>query len=232
MSSHENLDPGHKNRLTDVDLPRFAGEGLFDRLARAVCHAGVLPRKELYESWEMARRVHRLLRRRRRRRVVDLACGHGLLGAILVILDGGDDGLESGQGIDPRPPASSSTLLTVLRQDFARAARFEVIAGRIEDAVIGADDVVVSCHACGALTDAVIGRAVDAHAFVAVLPCCHVLPHRSEKPNPLAGWLDGCLAIDVDRAHRLAAAGYEVHTGNIDPAITPKNRLLIGWPNG
>jgi hypothetical protein len=231
VSSHENLDPGHKNRLTDVDLPRFAGEGLFDRLARAVCHAGVLPRKELYESWEMARRVHRHLRRRRRRRVIDLACGHGLLGAMLVILDGGAGGLEGGQGIDPRPPASSTSLLAALRTDFARVARFDVVTGGIADAVIGADDIVVSCHACGALTDDVIAVAVAARAFVAVLPCCHVLPHRSEKPNPLAGWLDGSLAIDVDRAHRLAAAGYGVHTSSIDPAITPKNRLLIAWPN-
>jgi hypothetical protein len=46
-------------RLTDRDLGRFPGDTLFDRLARAVCHAGCLPRKELYESWEVARRAVR-----------------------------------------------------------------------------------------------------------------------------------------------------------------------------
>ena len=33
---------------------------LFDRIARAVCAAECLPRKELYEAWEMARRVRRV----------------------------------------------------------------------------------------------------------------------------------------------------------------------------
>ena len=48
-----------KTRLTDRDLERFPGDTLFDRAARAVCRAGCLPRKELYEAWEMARRVRR-----------------------------------------------------------------------------------------------------------------------------------------------------------------------------
>jgi hypothetical protein len=56
-------------RLTDRDLDRFPGNTLFDRLARAVCHAGCLPRKELYESWEVARRSRWLFRGSR---VVDL----------------------------------------------------------------------------------------------------------------------------------------------------------------
>ena len=49
-----------KGRLTHRDLPRFPGPTLFDRLARAVCRAGCLPRKELYEAWEMARVRRRL----------------------------------------------------------------------------------------------------------------------------------------------------------------------------
>ena len=72
--------------------------------------------------------------------------------------------------------------------------------------------------------------AIAAGCVVAVLPCCHVLPHRSEKPHRLSGWVDGALAIDIDRAARLAAAGYDVVTQTIDAAITPKNRLLIGLP--
>jgi hypothetical protein len=46
-------------RLTDRDLDRFPADTLFDHLARAVCHAGCLPRKELYESWGVARRAVR-----------------------------------------------------------------------------------------------------------------------------------------------------------------------------
>ena len=73
-----------KDRLTDHDLGRFPTDSLFDRLARAVCHAGCLPRKELYEAWEVARRVRRVFRGGR---VVDLAAGHGLLAHVLLILD-------------------------------------------------------------------------------------------------------------------------------------------------
>jgi hypothetical protein len=50
---------------------------LFDRVARVVCEADCLPRKELFESWEVARRTRR---RFRGGRVVDLAAGHGLVG--------------------------------------------------------------------------------------------------------------------------------------------------------
>src|SRR5688572_19221822 len=73
-----------KDRLSRHDLGRFPTDSLFDRLARAVCHAGCLPRKELYEAWEMARRVRRVFRGGR---IVDLAGGHGLLAHVLLILD-------------------------------------------------------------------------------------------------------------------------------------------------
>src|SRR5581483_941965 len=73
-----------KNRLTDRDLDRFSGKTIFDRIGCAVCEAGCLPRKELYEAWEVARRVRRLFRGGR---IVDLAAGHGLLAQILLLLD-------------------------------------------------------------------------------------------------------------------------------------------------
>ena len=78
------FDPSSKGRLTGYDLDRFRGDTLFDRIGRAVCEAGCLPRKELYEAWEVARRARRLFRGGR---VVDLAAGHGLLAHILLILD-------------------------------------------------------------------------------------------------------------------------------------------------
>src|SRR5260221_13048783 len=74
----------YKGRLTARDVGRFPDDTLFHRVARAVCHAGCLPRKELYEAWEVARRVRRLFRGGR---VVDLGAGHGLLGQILLLLD-------------------------------------------------------------------------------------------------------------------------------------------------
>ena len=71
-------------RLTSRDVGRFPAETLFDRIGRAVCQAGCLPRKELFEAWETARRVRRLFRGGR---IVDLGAGHGLLAQLMLILD-------------------------------------------------------------------------------------------------------------------------------------------------
>ena len=78
------FSPGSRGRLTDDDLGRFPADTLFDRIGRAVCAAGCLPRKELYEAWEVARRARRLFRGGR---VVDLGCGHGLLAHVMLLLD-------------------------------------------------------------------------------------------------------------------------------------------------
>ena len=105
---------GSKERLTEHDLGRFPGESLFDRIARAVCRAGCLPRKELYEAWEVARRTRRLFRGGR---VVDLGSGHGLLGQILLILD---DSSPSVVAVDSRLPVSSARLHEVLMATWPR----------------------------------------------------------------------------------------------------------------
>src|ERR1700746_1576408 len=71
-------------RLTNRDRDRFPGQTLFDRIGRAVCRAGCLPRKELFESWETAKRVRRLFRGGR---IVDLCGGHGVVAQLLLLLD-------------------------------------------------------------------------------------------------------------------------------------------------
>src|SRR5262245_20936859 len=114
LMSDEGLDRASRNRLTERLLPRFAGDSLFDNIARAVCRAGCLPRKELYEAWEVARRVRR---RFRGGRVVDLACGHGLLAQILLLLD---DSSPSALAVDRCIPDSAATLEASLTQSWPR----------------------------------------------------------------------------------------------------------------
>src|SRR5688572_24795610 len=159
-----------KDRLTDHDLGRFPGDSLFDRLARTVCHAGCLPRKELYEAWHMARRVRRVFRGGR---VVDLAAGHGLLAHVLLILDNSS---PQALVVDTTLPPSSIKLHGALVAEWPRLkTRIAFEARPLDSVVLAADDLVVSAHACGALADLVIERASSAHARVAVLPCCHDL---------------------------------------------------------
>jgi len=214
---------GAKDRLTHHDLGRFAGETLFDRLGRAVCAAGVLPRKELYEAWEVARRVRR---RVRGGRVVDVAGGHGLLAHVMLLLD---DTSPEALVIDPvRPPSADALHAAIIGAWPRLSQRIRWFETPLDAVTLDAADVIVSSHACGALTDRVLDAALAAGAPVAVLPCCH--DDQTCDAGPLGGWMDLALAVDSLRAVRLADRGYDVWTQEIPPEITPKHRLLVGRP--
>jgi hypothetical protein len=217
------FSPAFRGRLTDRDLDRFPDDTLFHRVARAVCHAGCLPRKELYEAWETARRVRRLFRGGR---IIDLGAGHGLLAEIMLLLD---DSSPDALVVDKTLPASAGKLYEALVQAWPRLAdRVAFVEGAIDAVDIHPTDVVVSSHACGALTDLVLNLAVAARARVAVLPCCQDL--AAGDAGGLSGWLDGPMAIDIVRAMRLTQHGYRIWTQVIPVDITPKNRLLLGAP--
>lgn len=223
MSAFSSFSPRSRARLTDHDLGRFQGETLFDRIGRAVCEAGCLPRKELYEAWEVAKRTRRWFRGGR---VIDVGAGHGLLAHMMLLLD---DTSPLAVAVDAAFPASSSRIHEVMVRAWPRlSGRIQFVTGKPEGVDVRSSDVVVSCHACGALTDRVIDAAIRARARVSVLPCCHDL--ETCDTGGLAGWIDAALAIDVARAMRLRAEGYRVRTQTIPAEITPKNRLLLAEP--
>ena len=172
----------------------------------------------------MARRVRRLFRGGR---VVDLGGGHGLLAQALLLLDATS---PSAIVVDTAVPASAGKVHQSLVDVWPRlAGRVEFIARPMSDVAIASDDLVVSSHACGRLSDVVIDRALAARARVAVLPCCHDL--LACDTGDLDGWMDGALAVDVMRATRMKQCGYRVWTLAIPEEITPKNRLLLGAPS-
>ena len=187
----------------------------------AVCRAGTLPRKELHEGWEMAKRVRR---RYRGGRILDLACGHGLLAHIMLILD---DSSKIGIAVDKEIPLNAKKLSSSLIESWPRLKnRIIYKEVSVEEITIRSDDIVVSAHACGSLTDLIIDKAIEQHARVAVLPCCHDL--KKSSTNGLEGWMDKTLAVDTLRAVRLRSKGYRIVTQKIPNDITPKNRLLMG----
>ena len=168
--------PSSKARLTNHDLGRFPGDTLFHRIARVVCGAGCLPRKELFEAWEVARRVRR---RFRGGRVVDLCAGHGLLGQIMLLLD---DSSPDVLIVDQALPASCSTLARAMAAEWPKLeGRVSSSEASLADVPLREDDVVVSIHACGALTDAVIDLAAAACSRLAVMPCCHDLDRAHDR---------------------------------------------------
>jgi len=217
------FSPSSKVRLTDRDLDRFPDDTLFHRLARAVCRAGCLPRKELYEAWEMARRIRRLFRGGR---IVDVGGGHGLLARVLLLLD---DSSPAALVVDKAVPPSSARVHEALVDAWPRlSGRIASARMSLEEVELFRTDVVVSSHACGDLSDRVLDRASAARARVAVLPCCHDL--ATCDSGDLAGWVAGGLAIDLVRALRLKQQGYRIWTQTIPAEITPMNRLLLGAP--
>lgn len=217
------IDPSRRARLSPRMAPHFPGDTLFDRVARVLCAEGCVPRKELYESWEVARRTRR---RFRGGRVVDLAAGHGLLAHLMLLLD---DTSRTAIAVDTSLAPSARRVSDAITRAWPRLeGRVTLVSAPLETAALDSDDLVVSVHACGALTDRVLERAADARARVAVLPCCH--DEETCDAGGLRGWLDLASAVDATRARRLASRGYGVFTQTIPEAITPKNRLLLGEP--
>jgi len=223
------LKRSSKTRLSARTIDAFPSDNLFDTLGRAVSRAACLPRKEFFEAWEVAKRVKRRLKAPR---VVELAGGHGLLSFMLLLLD---REIEEAVCVDRRRPPSFDRLQAALGEQWPRLqsqVRYEQTriqrlerAGRVR---IEPDTLVVSVHACGGLTDRVLGLAIAARCPVAVLPCCHAI--RRSDTGGLTGWVPDALAVDLTRAARLRAAGYEVFTQTIPEDVTPQNRLLMGRP--
>lgn len=219
------FNPASRSRLTSYDLKYFQGTTLFDRIGRVLCEPCCVPRKELFESWEFAKRIQRR-HRHQGGRVLDLACGHALVAHFLLLLD---DTLESALAVDRRVPQSAARISEALVGTWPRlAGRIQIVEQEIEQVEVRADDLLVSAHACGGLTDEILSKAISASARVVVMPCCQSIGKNDR--GGMDGWLDPDLAVDVTRAARLRAHGYAVHTRRIPESITPKNRLLFGDP--
>jgi len=138
-----------------------------------------------------------------------------------------DDSSETAMAVDSNIPLNAAKLSNSLIESWPRLKDrviYEEVP--IQEITVSPDDIVVSAHACGSLTDLIIDKATEQHARVAVLPCCH---HLEESPtNGLEGWLEKTLAVDTIRAVKLRAKGYRIVTQKIPIDITPKNRLLMG----
>jgi hypothetical protein len=217
--------PGSRNKLSPSHARHYPGDGLLDALGRAICAVDCLPRKELHEAWEMATRIQAWLGSGPRGRVVDLCAGYGLLAQVVLLLDG--DMCSTALAVDVRLPKNHGLVHAAVVAAFpSLAGRVAFERARLEDVALGPGDVVISAHACGALSDAVLSRAAAAGARVALLPCCHLTRWRPD----LVDCADRAARIDEERAAWLVERGYDVIVDAIPATVSAKNRLLLGRP--
>merc|ERR1711904_89271 len=125
--------------------------------------------KEVMESFEFFERVRH---RSSRPAVVDLCCGHGLVGLLFALFE---RKVERVYLVDKTFPLSAEKVLDALCTvgPWVRPKVHYLTLGvrRIEDALTDEPDYgVVAVHACGARTDWAIQAAVARKAPVMVMP--------------------------------------------------------------
>ena len=217
MSSRSGLDGSIATQF-------FTQDNLHDRLVRALAVEGVLPIKEVLESFEFFERIRKEMRSPN---MADLCCGHGLVGILFAVFERCVDRVVL---IDAQePPSHKKTLACIaavcpwIRDKLSyRTARIDVAPELLEPGT-----TVVSTHACGKLTDYCLEVAIRLNGKVAVMPCCY--PKRAcPAPEAVRRSLGHELGFDIDRTYRLEKAGYHVRWTAIPRPITPMNRIIIG----
>ena len=153
---------------------------LWPQVVDTVCSAGVLPRKELFEAWEVAVCVDAAFPAIPL--VADLAAGHGLLAWLLLLLGARRGVRRRAVCVDTRLPDAALSLSDAFGERWPELrGQHQYVEGTL-DAVSAApgEALFTSVHACGPLSDRVIERAVASACPVALVPCCHSL--RKQPP--------------------------------------------------
>ena len=190
---------------------------LADRVARELSvypdttfvQQGDIPQKEWEEAMWFGEQVYRVVGHQDR--VHDLCAGNGLAGLYWSHRGWADEV----QHYDIRPNAHYP----------GPTAQYHV--QDIYHLHLLSPGLVLSVHACGALTDRVIDQATRERNPFAVVPCCH---EKHQIPIDGIGYFDLADAVDVIRMYRAQECGYRVVARRLPKSVTEKNRILIGVP--
>jgi hypothetical protein len=241
----------HKSRndfLPHRHVQEFPSDSLFDQFARTMCTANTIPCKELLEAWVMALYVHQHFPQDKYYRIADLACSHGLVSWAWLLLgsqinnnNNNNNHHRSAVCVDVRMPGSAEKIANAMLQEWPQFKEcWDYVEGSVDAIVPDSSTLLVGVHACGGLSDKVIRLAIQGHAPLALVPCCHtyklLLPEERQKlkllDNPSTTMTSYNLAeyIDSHRIQQLVGAGFEVMEERIPESITPKNRILLATP--
>ncbi len=202
----------------------FQSDRLGDKLVRILALEKVLPVKEILESCEFFERIRKDLRSES---VIDLCCGHGLVGLLFAIFERGTKQvvlIDSIESPSHRLLLKQVALIAPWIQD-----KVQFRKGTIDsfEPSAAAPSSIVSSHACGLLTDQCLETAIAIKGNVAVMPCCYP-KSKGQASKALQFALGHELALDIDRTYRLEQSNYSVRWTSIPNPITPMNRVLVG----
>ena len=220
---------------------------LFNEFCTVLCDTGVMPRKEIFETWSAALYIHETFGGQVRR-VCDVAAGHSLLAWALLVLDdnGNNENAEKPLTVlcvDRRmPPSAEAIRLAMIDRWPHLEERFDFVEGSLEQLRPHPSCLLASVHACGGLSDLLIASAASSQSPIALVPCCH-----TRKKKALLGASDFARAeydaiidadevkdlttmLDMAREAALRNAGFDICTKYLPKRFTLKNRFIMGMP--
>ena len=178
----------------------FGGDGLQDKLARALAKREAIDIKEFAESIEFFTHVRKHKGPGCRDGVVvDLCCGHGFTGLLFAVFEQNVTRVILADRM--RPPAFDKIWDAVLEVAPWVEAKVTLLfgpecgdLGRIARDPLGSGippgATVLAVHACGLATDICLRIGLDLNArCIALLPCCHrpaTMTANARSGNPLA----------------------------------------------
>lgn len=207
--------------------------------------------KEFREAWSFANNVRSFMKEGKRMKyVLDVAGGHGALGAILLILV---PECQSATVIDPAIVKGKYGVAHAWSQfwgDKRLSYRHECLRTGMRreldwilnnETTSPAQVMVVACHACQHLTDETLEIASEYGVNVAVMPCCQkdlngswkklskLLANRNETTHSFGTIMDLLSAGKMMAWHTGLNAGveYVVKMKLIDSSISPHHNRMI-----
>ena len=225
---------------------------LFNGFARAVCQAGRVARKEVFETWAAALHIHSFLGEGVTgvRRACDVAAGHGLLAWALLILDDAELKYGETEGrtpltvfcLDVVMPRNAELIQVAMLDSFPQLeSRFDFVEGRLEQLIPHPSCLLASVHACGALSDVLVATSASSGVPLAVVPCCH--SRKRKRLEPVASHFardlyeeimsaDGSMPdlaerLDHARVTALRNSGMVTEEKYLPTLFTDKNRLIL-----
>ena len=230
------------------ELTDEADLALFNEFCNVLCDSGVMPRKEIFETWSAALYIHETFGHQVRR-VCDVAAGHSLLAWALLVLD--DHASNNGKGAKPltvlcvdrkMPPSAEAIRMAMVERWPHLEERFDFVEGSLEQMQPHPSCLLASVHACGGLSDILIASAASSQSPIALVPCCH-----TRKKKALLGASDYAreeyeaiihakevkdltTMLDEAREAALRNAGFDIRTQYLPKRFTLKNRVIMGMP--